>query len=67
MFTAQECRQELEAYKKRSSKYARINVRPEGIRLKAAQLHGQYIYKKAYCGKIARGVQRRLRKIMGKQ
>ena len=64
MFTAKECREELEAYKKRSAKYARINVRPEGIRLKAAQLHGQYIYKKAYCAKIARGVQRRSKRLV---
>lgn len=63
VFTAEACRQELAAYKKTSKKYAAVNVRPAGLRLKLMELHGQYIYKKAYADKIARGVMRRVRKI----
>ncbi len=61
MFTAEECRQELEAYKKRSSKYARINVRLTGAALMGAKLRAWYIYKKAYLCKLGRGVMRRLK------
>ncbi len=64
VFTAEACRQELAAYKKTSKKYAAVNVRPAGLRLKLMELHGQYIYKKAYAGKIARGVMRRVRKLL---
>lgn len=65
MYTAQECREELEEYKKKSSKYAKKNIRPTGIRLMLAKLHAQYIYKKAYLGKIARGVIRRVKRLAG--
>ncbi len=67
MFTAAECREELERYKSRSRKYAALNIKPKGVRLKAAKLHARYIYKKAYLEKIARGVQRRLGRLMGKR
>ena len=60
VYTAEECRKELAEYKRTSKRYAKINVRPEGVRLKIMQLHGQYIYKKAYVFKIARGVKRRV-------
>lgn len=66
MFTAEECRNELEDYKKRSKKYAEVNVRPEGMRFKLMQFHAWYIYKKAYLCKIVRGVKRRIRKLFGK-
>lgn len=66
MFTAEECRQELEQYKKKSRKYAAINVKPTGAQLKMRKLHAWYIYKKAYFCKIARGVRRRIWKLTGK-
>ena len=65
VFSDRECREELARYKKTSRKYAGINVRPTGIRLKAMQLHGKYIYQRAYLGKIARGVKRRVKKVLG--
>lgn len=65
MFTAEECRRELEKYKKTSKKYASVNVKLTGTRLKLAQLHGQYFYKKAYLCKIARGVKRRVDRLIG--
>lgn len=64
VFTAEECREELADYKKKSRKYASVNVRPKGLRLKAMQARAWYIYKKAYAGKIARGVKRRLRAML---
>ena len=62
LFTARECRQELEAYRKHSKKYARLNFRPVGAALLGAKLRAQYIYKKAYLCRVASGVARRLRK-----
>ena len=66
VFTDRECKDELAAYKKTSRKYAHINERPDGLRLKLMQLHAKYIYGKAYCGKIIRGVKRRIRKLLRK-
>lgn len=64
MFTAEECRRELAAYKKRSKKYAAVNKRPVGAKLQMMKLHAQYIYKKAYLCKIGRGVARRAKKFL---
>lgn len=64
MFTAEECREELAAYKKRSAKYATVNKRPTGIKLQFMRLHAWYIYKKAYLCKIGRGVIRRVKKFL---
>ena len=67
VFDADTCKEELAQYKKTSGKYATINVKPTGIRLKLMELHGQYLYKKAYVCKIARGVKRRLRALTGRK
>lgn len=64
MYTAEECKKELAEYKRTSKRYAGINVRPQGVRLKLMQLHAQYIYKKAYVCIIARGVKRRVRRLL---
>lgn len=64
VFSDKECREELARYKKTSGKYAHINERPKGLQLKAMELHGKYIYNKAYCIKIARGVWRRVKKLL---
>lgn len=66
MFTAEKCKEELERYKRNSRRYAHLNEKPVGLRLKCMEIHGRYIYGKAYCAKIARGVKRRLRKLLGK-
>ena len=63
MFTAEECREELADYKKRSKKYATVNKRPAGVKLQLMKLHAQYIYKKAYLCKIGRGVMRRVGRV----
>lgn len=64
VFTDQECREELAAYKKRSKKYAGVNKKPVGVKLRMMTLHAWYIYKKAYLCKIGRGVMRRLKKLV---
>ncbi len=66
VFTDTQCREELARYKKTSRKYANINVKPEGVRLRLMTLHGKYIYGKAYLCKIVRGVKRRCRKLIGR-
>ena len=66
LFTAKECREELDIYKKTSKKYASVNVRPTDAQLKLMQFRAQYIYKKAYIRKIVRGVKRRAGKLFGK-
>ncbi len=65
IFTDKECREELASYKERSKKYAGLNQRPTGIRLRMYRLHAWYIYKKAYLCKIGRGVERRVKKLYG--
>ena len=64
VFTAEECKRELAEYKSRSKKYAGVNVRPQGMWLKAMQVRAWYLYKRAYAEKIARGVKRRIRALM---
>lgn len=63
LFTAEECRRELEEYKKRSGKYRRLNKKPKGMRMSAYQLRSKYIYGKHYLKKICRGVRRRILKL----
>lgn len=63
LFTAKECRQELEDYKKHSKRYAAVNSRPTGMRLQMMKLHAWYFYKAAYLCKIGRGVMRRVKKL----
>ena len=64
VFTAEECKEELAQYKRTSKRYAGANVRPQGVRLKLMQLRGQCIYAAAYVCKIARGVKRRVRRLL---
>ena len=64
MFTADECRAQLQRYKQTSAKYRKLNVRPQGMGLKMLQAHAWYVYQKAYVCKIARGVERRLKRLV---
>lgn len=61
LFTAEECRRELEEYKKKSKRYRRLNEKPKDIILKMYQIKSWYMYKKYYLKKIWRGVIRRIR------
>ena len=64
VYTAKECKKELDEYKRTSKRYADVNICPKGIKLKFMQLHAQYIYKKAYIYKIARGMERRIKRYL---
>lgn len=61
LFTAEECRKELEQYKKASKKYARRNVRPGKIRHAFQVVRSKCVYGWFYLKKVKRAVIRRLR------
>ncbi len=64
IFTAEECRQELEQYKKTSAKYRKMNQRPEGLALKFEILKSEVYKKICYGIKIFWAVRRRVLKLM---
>lgn len=64
LFTAKECREELAEYKKKSNRYKRLNQKLTGIGLVAGKIRARLIYGSAYIMKIARGVKRRLLKMV---
>ena len=61
LFTAKECREELERYKEHSSKYARRNKRPGKVRYLFQNIRRRLIYGWFYLKKIQRAVIRRLK------
>ena len=65
LFTAEDCRKELESYKKRSAKYARRNQKPGKIRYFFQNIRRRLLYGWFYFKKIWRAVVRRLRKRNG--
>ena len=65
LFTAEECRKELEEYKKKSKKYARRNIRPGKARHAMQVVRSKCVYGWFYLKKIERAVVRRLKKQQG--
>ena len=61
VFSSEECRKELEEYKKTSALYARLNQKPAGLRRSFAALRAKVIYHGARLRRIARGVLRRVK------
>ncbi|MCR5503126.1 MAG: glycosyl transferase [Lachnospiraceae bacterium] len=61
VFTAGECRKELEEYKQKSPVYKKKNQKPEGFARVMKLLRAKGIYAGYYMGKIFRGVLRRLK------
>jgi hypothetical protein len=59
LFSAEECRKELEEYKKSSALYARRNVRPGKVRTFFQHIRRKLIYGVFYGKKIWRSLQRR--------
>lgn len=62
MFTPEECRKELSEYKVTSSKYARANVKPEGLRAAVYKVRftaGNGVY---WCKRIIKSIRRRIAK-----
>ena len=64
VFTAEECRKELEIYKKKSPKYKRINKKPGEIVLSLMRLESNILYYWSYAKRIYPAIMRRLKKEM---
>jgi hypothetical protein len=64
MFTAKQCREELEEYKKKSPKYARRNQRPGKVRGFFQKIRSKTIYGWFYLKKMERALVRRLKKLV---
>ena len=62
VFTAEECRKELEEYKKKSPKYKRINQKPNDTVLKLMKLESEILYYSSYAKRILPALKRRLLK-----
>lgn len=60
LFSAEECRRELEQYKQKSSKYKKRNERPTGIRRLWYLLRVKAVYAEWWMGRIVRSMSRRL-------
>ena len=60
IFTADECRSELENYKMESRQYKRIGKRLDGIALKKARFHAKWLIYKDLFVRMLRSVKRRL-------
>ena len=65
MFTAEECRKELEEYKKHSPKYRRINQKPGKTRRFCQNIRRKALYGWFYLKKIERAVIRRMKRQNG--
>lgn len=67
VFSAEECRKELEEYKKKSKKYKNVDVYPQGMTLLTMKIQSKvrfYFYKFI---RICRGVLRKIRLLLGKE
>ncbi len=60
LFSADECRKELEAYKEKSGLYARRNKRPGSIRLFCQNIRRRCLYGIFFLKKVVRSLERRV-------
>ena len=66
IFSYEECLQELEDYKKNSSLYATLNVRPEGMKLTVQKAKSKVRYQCHRCLRIMRSIKRKLKMLVKK-
>ena len=66
VFSDEECRVELEAYKDKSPRYKKLNMRPGKVRTFFYTIQSKCIYTNARVRKISRGVMRRLKALKGR-
>lgn len=66
LFTAEECRKELEEYKKNSRLYKTLNQKRTGIKYSLGCIHAKVIYMNSMAVRIGRSAKRRLKKLFGK-
>ena len=60
LFTAEECRKELEEYKKNSKNYQRVGGKLSGIELTTARYHAKYLIYKDLFIRMLRSLKRRM-------
>lgn len=63
LYTAEECRQELEKYKMKSLRYKRVNQKPQGLVMKLMRLESELLYRASRIVRMAGGVKRRIKRI----
>lgn len=61
VYSAEECKKELEEYKQKSSKYRKLNQRLEGFALRREKIHAKWIWFKWMFGRALRSLKRRLK------
>ncbi len=61
VFTSQECKEELEAYKKNSAKYRKLNQKPQGIGLGIEKAKSRIRYEAYHGIRLMRGAKRKAR------
>jgi len=66
VFTAQECRQELEEYKKNSKEYARLNQAPGELTARFWKIKSRFLYEKYHFVRLWRGLMRKIRIACGR-
>jgi len=67
IFTSDECRAELENYKKNAKEYARLNQRPEGMAKKLEEIKSRLFYERYHLVRIWRSVKRKIRIALHKE
>lgn len=60
VFTAKECRNELEEYKRNSRSYRKLNIKPSGFIKKMMMVEAKIRYLTYRAGRILRGIKRRI-------
>lgn len=61
LYTAGECRQELEKYKKTSQSYRRLNRKPEGVTAGLMKLESELLYRASWIRRMADALKRRIK------
>lgn len=67
VFTAQECRQELAAYRAKSPNYRRLNQPPEGLQKWLWEKESKLLYRRHRILRLYRGFLRRMRVALGRE
>lgn len=61
VYTSEECKEELEKYKKTSSRYQKLNQKPEGSELRKEEMQSTLRYKGYHVIRLIRGARRKVR------
>lgn len=61
VFTAEECKKELEEYKKYSKKYRKVNVKPKNLVLNVMKTESEILYRFSWIERIYRSILKRIK------